>query len=234
MTPEAIMIFAAGHGTRMRALTRDCPKPLLKVAGQPLIDHALALADDAGIGRKVVNLHYLGHMIEAHLGGRDDITFSPEAGAALETGGGLQRALPILGAGPVFTLNPDAIWTGPNPLTALAAAWRPDEMSALLMLVPKAQAIGHSGTGDFTLGADGRLQRFSGAGDPLIYSGAGIIATGGLADLPQGAFSLNLLWNRMLDEGRVFGIVHPGNWADVGTPEGILLAEGMLRGEADV
>ncbi|MBZ0130366.1 MAG: nucleotidyltransferase family protein [Rhodobacteraceae bacterium] len=234
MTPEAIMIFAAGHGTRMRELTQACPKPLLKVAGLPLIDRALALADEAGIARKVVNLHYLGEMIAAHLGGRGDIVFSPEAGAALETGGGLRHALPLLGAGPVFTLNPDSIWTGGNPLPALAAAWRGDAMSALLMLVPKARAIGHAGAGDFTLGADGRLQRFTGKGEPLIYGGAQIIATDGLADLPQGAFSLNLLWNRMLAEGRVFGILHPGRWADVGTPEGIALAEALLREAGDV
>lgn len=228
------MIFAAGHGTRMRELTLDCPKPLIEVAGQTLIDRALALADQAGIARKVVNLHYLGHMIEAHLAGRCDIAFSPEPDAALETGGGLQKALPLLGDAPVFTLNPDAIWTGGNPLAALATAWHPGRMAALLSLVPKSRATGHAGAGDFTLGDDGLLQRFTGNGAPLIYGGAQIIATDGLADMPKGAFSLNLLWDRMQTEGRLYGIVHPGGWADVGTPEGIALAETLLKEVSDV
>ena len=116
MTPDTIMIFAAGHGTRMGALTQDQPKPMIKVANRTLIDRALALADAAGVSRKVINLHYLGHLLEAHLAARADVEFSWEVDAALETGGGLKQALPQLGPEPVFTLNPDAVWTGDNPL----------------------------------------------------------------------------------------------------------------------
>ena len=232
--PDSLMIFAAGFGTRMGALTRDRPKPMIDVAGQPLIDHALALGAAAGIGRIVVNLHYKPEALRAHLAGRG-VALSEETPDILDTGGGLRRALPLLGAGPVFTLNSDAVWTGPNPLARLAAAWAPDRMDALLMLVPAAAARGHAGTGDFLPDAEGRLTRTTGgAGRALVYTGAQIIRTDGLADVADRVFSLNLLWDRMIAEGRLFGLTHPGGWADVGTPEGIPLAEAMLAEAADV
>ena len=142
----------------------------------------------------------------------------------LETGGGLRTALPLLGEGPVFTLNSDAIWTGPNPLTALAGAWDPDRMDALLMLIPRENAHGHTGQGDFLPGTDGRLER----GPGLIYSGAQIVKTDLLHEIEDDVFSLNILWNRMMDAGRLYGIAHDGAWCDVGRPEGIATAEAML------
>lgn len=220
--PDALMLFAAGFGTRMGALTQTRPKPLVPVAGRPLIDHALDLAEGAGIGRIVANTHYLGAQVAAHLAGRR-VAISDESARILETGGGLRRALPLLGPGPVFTLNTDAIWTGPNVLCALRAAWRPG-MGALLALVPAARATGHTGAGDFTLGADGRLTR----GPGHVYTGAQILDPSGLAAIPEEVFSLNRLWDAMLAEGRVFGLVHPGGWCDVGRPESIPLAEAML------
>ncbi|NOX73404.1 MAG: NTP transferase domain-containing protein, partial [Alphaproteobacteria bacterium] len=159
MTPDTIMIFAAGRGTRMRELTNARPKPLIPVLGKPLIERALDLADDAGIARKVVNTHYLGHMIADHLQGRGDVILSPEIGEALETGGGLKHALPLIGRETVFTLNPDAVWRGANPLTGLAAAWQPDRMDALLVLIPIGQAAGHKYRGDFVLDCEGRISR---------------------------------------------------------------------------
>ena len=220
--PDALMLFAAGFGTRMGALTQTRPKPLVPVAGRPLIDHALDLAEGAGIGRIVANTHYLGAQVAAHLAGRR-VAISDESARILETGGGLRRALPLLGPGPVFTLNTDAIWTGPNVLCALRAAWRPG-MGALLALVPAGRATGHAGAGDFTLGADGRLTR----GPGHVYTGAQILDPSGLAAIPEEVFSLNRLWDTMLAEGRVFGLVHPGGWCDVGRPESIPLAEAML------
>lgn len=228
MTPDTVMIFAAGLGTRMGALTRDCPKPLIEVAGRPLIDHALDLVQAAGLGRTVINLHYKGDMLRAHLAGRD-IAFSDESAALLETGGGLRHALPLLGPDPVFTLNSDAVWRGRNPFTALSAAWWPSRMEALLLLLPPSSALGHAGTGDFLRGDDGRLRR----GPGLVFSGLQIIRTDTLHDVPHDAFSLNVLWDAMAARGTLFGLPYDGQWCDVGHPQGLPLAERLLH-DADV
>ncbi len=230
MTTPPLMLFAAGFGKRMGALTADRPKPLVPVAGRALIDHALAQADAAGIARIVVNLHYRGDQIAAHLAGRD-IAFSDERAAILETGGGLRHALPLLTADPVMTLNTDAVWTGANALTQLMAAWDGARMDGLLLLLPAQKAVGHAGTGDFALAPDGRIERGAG-GEDHVYLGAQILKTGGLADVAEAVFSLNRLWDRMITDGRAFGVVHDGGWCDVGSPAGITLAEAMLRGHA--
>jgi N-acetyl-alpha-D-muramate 1-phosphate uridylyltransferase len=226
--PQALMLFAAGRGTRMGALTENHPKPLIPVAGRALIDHALALADAARISRIAVNLHYLPDQIEAHLAARPGIAFSRETDLLLETGGGLRAALPLLGPGPVFTLNSDAVWTGANPLTELRTAWNADRMQALLLLAPLKQATGHAGAGDFAMDEGGRLTRAKGP-DSLVYIGAQITRTEGLAAIPDPVFSLNRLWDRMIAEGALFGTIHQGGWCDVGTPEGVRLAEALLK-----
>jgi MurNAc alpha-1-phosphate uridylyltransferase len=227
--PRAAMIFAAGLGTRMGALTRDRPKPLLEVGGQTLLDHALGLVRDAGVARVVVNAHAHADQLEAHLA-----RVATEAAVArepvlLETGGGLKAALPLLGPGPVLTLNADMVWRGPNPLAALAAAWDPGRMGALLALVPREATIGHAGAGDFTRAADGRLARRGDAPSaPFVYAGAQVIDPAALDAFPQGVFSLNGVWDALLAEGRLFGLVWPGRWVDVGRPEGLALAEAEL------
>jgi N-acetyl-alpha-D-muramate 1-phosphate uridylyltransferase len=221
--PQAVMLFAAGFGTRMGALTADRPKPLIPVAGRALIDHALDLVTEAGIERRVANLHYMPEMLAQHLEGRG-IGLSHEVPDILETGGGLRHALPLLGRGPVFTLNTDAVWKGPNPLVLARELWDPARMDALLVCIPPQLAMGHAGKGDFTRDAHGRLTR----GPGLIYGGAQIIKTDGLSKIGAAAFSLNLLWDRMLSEGRLFGLVYPGQWCDVGHPEGIAMAERMI------
>jgi len=220
MTPQALMLFAAGFGTRMGALTADRPKPLVEVAGRPLIDHALDLILPVVPGPIVANLHYRADQMEAHLAGTR-VTPLREEPEILETGGGLRNALPVLGTGPVFTMNSDAVWRGPNPLALLADAWR-DDMEALLLCIPPDQAVGHVGKGDFTPGPP--VAR----GPGLIYSGAQIIRTEGLTEVAETAFSLNLLWNRMLERGTLHVLTYPGAWCDVGHPEGITLAEEML------
>jgi len=220
---DAVMLFAAGFGTRMGALTEDRPKPLIPVAGRALIDHALALVEQAGLRRCVVNTHYHADQIAAHLAGRD-VVLSPEQPDILETGGGLRAALPLLGDGPVFTLNTDAVWTGPNPLVRLNRAWKGDSMGALLALVPAARARGYDGPGDFALGADGRITR----GPGYVYTGAQIIDPTGVHLIRQTAFSLNRLWDRIAADGGLYGVVHPGGWCDVGRPEGVETAEAML------
>jgi len=225
--PRAVMLFAAGFGTRMGALTANIPKPLIEVAGKTLLDHALDRVTGAAIPRVVVNVHYKAEQIVEHLAPRPDIAIAWERGEILETGGGLRAALPLLGEGPIFTLNTDAVWTGPNPLATLQHAWDPARMDALLLLAPPAQVTGFAGTGDFVMDAEGRISRAKGA-PGLAYLGAQIIAPIGIESIPQSAFSLNILWDRMITEGRAFGILHKGGWCDVGRPEGIAQAEALL------
>lgn len=223
--PRAAMVFAAGFGTRMAPLTRDRPKPLITVSGRALIDHALDLVADAGL-RAVVNTHYLAHMVEAHLRDRPGVVIRREEPEILETGGGLKAALPALGPGPVATINTDMAWAGPNPLRQLLDAWDPARMEALLLLVPLDRTCGHKGRGDFALDGSGRITRQTGSG--LVYSGAQILETGGLAAITDKVFSLNRLWDTMIARDRAFGITYDGRWADVGTPAAIPLAEAML------
>ncbi len=228
-TPDAVMLFAAGFGTRMGVLTASQPKPMIPVAGKPLIDHALDLVRASGPKRVVANLHYRSEQLISHLQ-ETDVQFSHEVPDILETGGGLRAALPMLGTGSVFTMNTDAVWRGPNPLDLLTAAWRPQEMDALLLCIPPEQAIGHQGNGDFLIRPKGTLTR----GPGFVYSGVQIIKTDGLSAIPDKAFSLNLLWDKMLSDRRLYGISYPGQWCDVGRPEGITQAEAMLKRSADV
>lgn len=226
------MIFAAGLGTRMGALTRDLPKPLVPLAGRPMIDHAIELARAAGLRKIVANLHYKSDLLAAHLAPLG-VTLSLEQPCLLDTGGGLLNALALTGPGPVFTLNPDAVWRGPNPLTLLAEKWDPARMDALLLLVPRARALGHVGAGDFVEAPDGRLTR----GPGQVYTGAQIVKTDRLTRIRSriGAdvFSLNLVWDVMLASGRLFGATYSGEWCDVGTPEGLARGERLIR-DADV
>jgi len=228
MKPSSALLFAAGFGTRMRHLTQDRPKPMIKVAGRPLIDHTIDLLKAAQVPTLVANLHYKPDQLAAHLAplGVQTVIERPDI---LETGGGLRNALPLLGAGPVITANTDAIWIGPNPVQALLEAWDAARMDALLMCVPVAQTRGYTGTGDFARGADGSVSR----GDGLVYGGVQIIKTDLLADIPDRSFSLNLLWDRMLAKGTVHALAHRGTWCDVGHPGGITTAEQMLE-QADV
>lgn len=232
MKPRAAMIFAAGLGTRMGELTRTRPKPLIEVAGRALLDHTLSLVRDAGIARVVVNTHAHADQMAAHLARVASDALVSHEPERLETGGGLKRALPLLGPlhdlGPVVTLNADMVWRGPNPLALLAAAWRPGD-GALLALLPRASAIGHTGRGDFFLRSDGSLDRRGAAPSAdLVYAGASIIDPAAVAAFPGDVFSLNPVWDGLRAEGRLRGIVYPGRWVDVGRPEGIALAEEEL------
>lgn len=221
--PRALMLFAAGRGTRMAPLTDSLPKPLIEVAGMTLLDRALALAGDGGATDVVVNTHHLGQQIARHLAGRP-VAISDESDLLRETGGGLRRALPLLGRGPVLTLNPDVVWTGANPIAALRRAWDGARMDALLMLVPVERATGRRGGGDFSLSADGRISR----GGALVYGGAQILRPDRLHEIADEVFSLNRVWDLQIAAGRAFGIVHPGGWCDVGRPDCIPLAEALL------
>lgn len=227
-TPQAVMMFAAGFGTRMGALTKDLPKPMIKVAGKPLIDHALDLAQNVKPKRIVANVHYLAPVLTNYLAPKG-VVLSDETDCILDTGGGLKAALPLLGHGAVFTMNSDAIWAGPNPLKLLQSAWDPDRMDALLMCVPVKQALGHDRPGDFRTDPDGRLSR----GPGLVYGGVQIIQPDGLDLITEPVFSLNVLWDQIHGDGRLFGLSYPGKWCDVGHPGGIALAEELIA-TADV
>jgi len=222
-TPFPVMIFAAGFGRRMGALTKDKPKPLVPVKGRALIDYTVDIARESGAQTILVNLHYKHQMLADHL--RDaPVQTRLELPDILETGGGLKAALPQLGAGPVVTINSDAIWQGENPIAALRARWQPERMEALLLCIERTRAHGHSGAGDFSLAENGCLQR----GGNLVYTGVQIIKTEGLMAIEQRAFSLNLLWAQMIESQGVYGAVYRGNWCDVGHPEGLACAQNML------
>lgn len=224
-----ILIYAAGKGTRMAELTRTKPKPMIKVAGKRLIDHALELRHDIPDAKPcVVNLHYFADQLRHHLTGRD-VLFSDETEQLLETGGGLRKAMPLLNGSPVITLNSDAVWVGPNPLKALIDAWD-NKMEALLLTIPQENAFGHSGNGDFIMGADGRLARGTGE----IYSGAQIIRTDRLSDISDEVFSTNMLWDKIAENGGLHGVSYSGKWCDVGRPSSIPIAEEMLKGSKNV
>ncbi len=232
MSLTTAMVLAAGFGTRMGALTRARPKPLLTVAGRALIDHALDAVEGAGVRRAVVNLHYLGEQIRAHLAERraPEVVFSQETPEILDTGGGIVHALPLLGPSAFFGLNSDALFVGRNPLKALAAAWAPGRMDALLLLVPAARALAYTRAGDFFLDAEGDRpwRRGAAAAAPFVFSGAQILTPGAFVGAPGGPFSLNLVWDRLIGSGRLAAISYQDEWVDVGTPEGLSEAERAL------
>ncbi|MEK6215641.1 MAG: nucleotidyltransferase family protein [Boseongicola sp.] len=214
------MLFTAGFGTRMGELTSDTPKPMLPLSGKPMVDHAVALARTAKINTIVANTHYLAEKIEPRLDCLGVSSFR-EGPGIFDTGGGLRAASHLL-TSPTFTLNPDAAWLGPNPLTELSNAWE-DHMQALLLLVPADRVKGRDGPGDFSI-ENGRMKR----GGPLVYSGAQIVRTEGLLEMPSKVFSLNLYWDRLAESGGLYGTTYSGQWCDIGTPEGLTLAEQML------
>lgn len=216
----AAMIFAAGFGTRMGALTRDTPKPMLPLAGRPMVDHALNLLRDAGIAEIVANTHYLPDRITPHLMAQDVTVLHEDP--ILETGGGLRAALPALGAEPVITLNPDSAWKGPNPVELLCEAWR-DDMQALLMLVDVDKALGTAPPGDFSL-EHGRIRRKG----PFRYTGLQLLRTDRLQEIPGEAFSLNAYWDLLAEDAPLHGIEYPGTWCDIGHPQGLAQAEALL------
>lgn len=233
--PEVAMVLAAGLGKRMRPLTATRPKPLVEVAGRPLIDHVLAKLETAGVRKVVVNVHYLADSLEAHIakrGGALEFAISDERQQLLETGGGMVHALPLIDADPFLSVNADNLWVdGPiDSLRLLASHWDDAKMDALLLLVPHARAYCHTGRGDFHMDAAGRLRRRGPQGvAPFVFTGIQMVSKRLIAgEVPTGPFSTNLLWNRAAEAGRLFGTVHQGLWFDVGRPESIRRTEDML------
>ncbi len=228
------MVLAAGFGKRMRPLTDTLPKPLVKVAGQALIDYSFDRLREANVDTAVVNGHYLADQIEAWAKTQTTPTtlFSNERDAILETGGGIVRALPLLGRQPFFVLNADCFWLdGPVPaLHRLKQIWNADTMDCLLLLCDPQHTTGYDGTGDFILDTDGRITRRALKTDTggLAYIGGYLVHPRFFEDAPHGSFSTNVLWDKAMAKGRLFGLAHDGHWLHVGTVDAIKEAEQFL------
>lgn len=235
IAPKTAMVLAAGLGTRMRPLTNDRPKALVEVAGRALIDHVLDRLADAGVERAVVNVHWFADRLEQHLAARGRgpvIAISDERAELLETGGGLKKARPLLGADPVFVANIDSVWADRgDALGQLARLWNPSTMDAALLLARREGSIGFEGDGDVFMDGDGRLTfRGEAASAPFAYMGVHICRPDYVADGPEGPFSLAGLWRRSAAEGRLFGCVLNGDWMHVGDPQARDEAEAKLVG----
>ena len=233
LASDTAMVLAAGLGKRMRPLTASQPKPLVRVAGKPLVDHALDRLAEAGVAKAVVNVHYLGDALEAHVLERaaPRVTISDEREQLLETGGGMVRAQGLL-PDPFFCINSDNIWLdGPrDAFHDLSQAWDAERMDALLMLVPHCGAHNFRGKGDFHMDTRGRVtRRRSGRIAPFIFTGIQLVSHRMLRDAPEGPFSTNVLWDRAIEEGRLFGVAFTGQWFEVGTPAAIAPTEAALK-----
>lgn len=231
--PQTAMVLAAGLGTRMRPLTDETPKPLIKVAGKPLISYALERFAKAGVERAVVNVHYFADQMEAAMAKVDapQVIISDERDALLETGGGLKKAREALGDAPIFCTNTDAILLdngGREACAALADLWDEARMDALLLLVPVGRASGYEGRGDFDQREDGAISLRSGATAPYVFTGLQIISLALIDEGPEGAFSTKILWDIAKERGRLFGAVYEGDWLHVGDPAGLKAAEKRL------
>jgi N-acetyl-alpha-D-muramate 1-phosphate uridylyltransferase len=230
------MVLAAGLGKRMRPLTDEIPKPMVRLKGRPLIDHVLDRLADAGVPRAVVNVHYRADVLEAHLRARSNpqIVISDERGLLLDTGGGVVHARDKLGAEPFLIHNSDSVWVegvGAN-LERLFAAWDPETMDSLMLLASATGSLGYEGTGDFVMDKDGRLSR---RGErqmaPFVFTGVSIAHPRMFENAPEGAFSLNKVWDNAIEEGRLYGVRLDGLWMHVGTPEALTEAERWIESE---
>jgi MurNAc alpha-1-phosphate uridylyltransferase len=224
------MVLAAGLGKRMRPLTDVVPKPLVRLKGKPLLDHVLDRLAEGGIARAVVNVHYLADQIEAHLAQRQhpQIVISDERDALLETGGGVVRALPLIGDAPFLIHNSDSVWiegVGSN-IARLIEAFDPKRMDSLMLLALGATSLGYEGQGDFVMAPDGLIARRGESRQaPFVFTGVSIAHPRLFDTVPDGAFSLNVLWDRAIREGRLFGLRLDGTWMHVGTPGAVETAE---------
>lgn len=233
------MVLAAGKGTRMGALSASLPKPLVPVLGTPLIDRILAHLQASRVAPAVVNVHHLADKVENHLDTHvadGSVLISDERTALLETGGGVKKALPLLGDAPFFVINSDALWVdGKNTRTLdrMASAFDPAIMDVLLLLVPTREALGYDGKGDFlpTAEGEGPVQiSFRGEAEsaPVMFGGIQIVKPECYDNMPWGPWSNVEVFRKAATVGRLYGLVHDGHWMHVGTPEAIQDAEQKL------
>lgn len=237
MTIKNAMVLAAGLGTRMRPITDTIPKPLVKIAGKPMIDYALDSLVEAGVETVVVNVHHHADQMIAHLGARSDveILISDERSQLMNSGGGLAKGLKLLEPGPVFVMNADLFWIGEMPnavsnLRRLAHFFDPTRMDMALLCVDMDRTTGHNGKKDFNLADDGKLTRYRDRDPfPVVYAGAIAMNSRLLDDAPDDAFNLNIYFDRAIEKDRLFGLSLDGHWITVGTPDAIDDAEGIIR-----
>lgn len=227
------MVLAAGLGTRMRPLTESLPKPMVRVCDKPLIDWTMDHLEEAGVEEAVVNLHHLPQFLITHLKDRPRprIVFSDETDQLLESGGGVKKALPLLGNDPFFVINSDIIWLNgtQSALMRLAAAWNSETMDALLLLQPLAGAHGYTDKGDFEMDPLGNVKRRqTGQVAPFVFAGVQILHPRLFDESPDGPFSLNVLYDRALSEGRLATIAHDGEWYHIGTLNALELTQNAL------
>ncbi|MCY6383127.1 nucleotidyltransferase family protein [Hoeflea prorocentri] len=230
--PDTAMILAAGLGKRMRPITDTLPKPLVPVDGRPMIDYLFDSLEEAGVRRIVVNVHYLADQLVGHISARmgDSVIISDERAELLESGGGVVRALPMLGTEPFYILNADTFWLdrpGGRPhLSSLAEAWDPQRMDMLLTVAAMDNVIGYGGKGDFQMDSENRIARYDGMSrDPFVNMGAAIVSPSIFDHAPAGPFSLNRCYDEAIARGRLFGLHGDGLWLTIGTPEAIGEAE---------
>lgn len=230
--PDNAMVLAAGLGKRMRPLTDVTPKPLIAIAGRSLLDRGLDMLVGAGVAKAVVNAHWLGDQVIAHAPTRRDIAIavSDERERLLDSAGGVVKALPLLGAEPFYLVNADTFWIDRDKpaLRTMAEKWDDAAMDMLLLLARPEDATGHTGGADFRLDADGRIARAAGAAEGYIYAGAGIVHPRIFAGATAEPHSLNLYFDRLIVNGRLFGHVLEGSWITVGTPDAIAPAEAAV------
>jgi MurNAc alpha-1-phosphate uridylyltransferase len=231
--PQKAMVLAAGLGLRMRPLTEAMPKPLVSVAGKPLLDHVLDRLADAGVTEAVVNVHYLPDQIIAHTATRlrPRVIISDERDEVLGTGGGVVKALPLLGPAPFFHINSDTMWIEGvrSNLMRLADAFDPERMDILLLMAPTANSIGYSGQGDYSMLPDGTLRkRREHQVVPFVYAGAAIMSPAIFQEAPQGEFSLTKMFDKANEQERLYGLRLDGVWMHVGTPDAVEAAEEAL------
>lgn len=231
---ENAMILAAGLGKRMRPITERTPKPMVKVNSRTLIDHAIDRLVEGGVSNICVNLHYLGDQVERHLGRREEpkIGFSWERDELLDTGGGVRQALSQLGNAPFWVVNCDSLWlNGPSQMMARALEqWDPDKMDALLVLHSTVDAYGYDGNGDFNAEPDGLLSRRPELEiAPWLFTGIQILKPKLFENMPDGAFSLNRIYDQAIENKRLYGMVHDGEWFHVGSPDGLNEVESFMK-----
>ncbi len=231
------MVLAAGLGTRLRPITDTMPKPLVTIAGKPMIDYVLDLLEAAGVETAAVNVHHFADRMEAHLAerSRPSIVISDERAALMNSGGGLVKGLKLLPDGPVLVMNADLFWVGEKPdspsnLERLASFFDPETMDMALLCVRNEDTTGHNGKLDFSLDQQGRLSRYKdGMDNPVVYAGAIALHSRLFAAAPDDAFNLNIYFDRAIAQNRLFGIVLDGHWLTVGTPEAIGQAEDAIQ-----
>ncbi|WP_338721599.1 nucleotidyltransferase family protein [Devosia sp. XK-2] len=219
-----VMLLAAGLGARLRPITDTLPKPLVPVAGTPLIERVMANARAEGARRFVANAHYRADQVLAHFGGLLKVNREE---ALLDTGGGVKAALPMLHSDPFLVMNTDAFWPEGSdaPLARMQARYE-DEADIVLLCAQPARASGFARSHDFCLDPMGTVTRDYGA--PVIYAGVALMGRGLFADTPDGAFSLNLLFEAALERESLKGVVLDAPWYHVGDAEGLAAAERAL------